>query len=99
MKSYPIDIKPFGENAILLEWPHKVEDEILYDILDFMDFLKFQKDVDCELIPAYNSLTVICHNQSIDIEKTKGFVSRIPRFGKKGLLEKGKQFMGNTRLL
>ncbi len=75
MKSYPIDIKPFGENAILLEWPNKVEEEILYDILDFMDFLKSQKGVDCEMIPAYNSLTVICHNKSINVQRTKGFVS------------------------
>ena len=40
MKSYPISIKPFGERAVLVEWPSKVEVSILADILDFMDAFK-----------------------------------------------------------
>ena len=67
MSDYPISLIPFGEEAILIEWPAKVEEAILYDILVFSEYLK----AECldpslwELIPAYNSLTLV-HRKKID---------------------------------
>lgn len=48
-----------------MEWPARVEETILYDILVFTDYLK----TDCldtkvwEFVPAYNSLTLICRHK------------------------------------
>lgn len=59
MKKYPITAKPFGEKAVLIEWPNRVEEAILDDILRFKTFLESEIDGDHELVPAYNSLTLI----------------------------------------
>ena len=83
MSNHPISLKPFGDQAILIEWPAKVEESILYDILIFSEYLKS----DCldiqnwELVPAYNSLTLI-HRHKIDapsdvIEQLKSWYSNI----------------------
>ncbi|MGI9546989.1 MAG: 5-oxoprolinase subunit PxpB [Flavobacteriaceae bacterium] len=61
MSEYPISLKSFGDQAILIEWPAKVDERILYDILVFAQHLK----AECldpalwEFIPAYNSLTIV----------------------------------------
>lgn len=60
MKSDTIAIKPFGEQAISIEWPNRVEEAILNDILEFKTYLKDHLDSDdWEMVPAYNSLTLI----------------------------------------
>ncbi len=74
MKSYPINIKSFGEHAILLEWPHRVEDEILFDILNFREFFKSKLGEDYELIAAYNSLTVVNEKKGVDLEEAEHLV-------------------------
>ncbi|KQC28986.1 5-oxoprolinase subunit PxpB [Flagellimonas eckloniae] len=66
MNKYPITIKPFGENAVLIEWPNKVEEVILDDILRFQAFLQLEIENDWEFIPAYNSLTLINLKTKID---------------------------------
>lgn len=73
MSSYPISIRPFGEDAILIEWPNEVSEAILYDILDFAESFKliFKDSINWELIPAYNSLTIINRKIKIDFSKTK----------------------------
>ncbi len=73
MSSYPISIRPFGEDAILIEWPNEVSEAILYDILDFAESFKlvFKASNKWELIPAYNSLTLINRENNIDFSKTK----------------------------
>lgn len=66
MNKYPITIKPFGQNAVLIEWPHKVEELILEDILRFQTLLESEIENDWEFIPAYNSLTLINLKTAID---------------------------------
>jgi len=58
---YPITTKPYGANAILIEWPKEVAPEILNDILQFINHLKSHclNGTEWEFIPAYNSLTLI----------------------------------------
>ena len=83
MSDYPISLKSFGDQAILIEWPAHVEEDILYDILGYSEFLKTEclDSKNWELIPAYNSLTLV-HNKSIDnssdlIEKLRGWYTGI----------------------
>ena len=59
MKNYPLSIKPFGENAVLIEWPNQVSESILNDILRFEAFLKHKLHENFEFVSAYNSLTII----------------------------------------
>ncbi len=68
MKQYSIAIKPFGVHAVLIEWPDRVEEDILDDILTFSSYLKEECLINetFELVPAYNSLTVILRNTTID---------------------------------
>ncbi|WP_297794996.1 5-oxoprolinase subunit PxpB [uncultured Eudoraea sp.] len=73
MSSYPISIRPFGEQAILIEWPNEVSEAILYDILDFAESFKldFKDALNWELVPSYNSLTLINRNKSIEFSKIR----------------------------
>jgi KipI family sensor histidine kinase inhibitor len=71
VKSYPISIKPFGERAVLVEWPSKVEVSILADILDFMDAFKELKLPGWEMSVAYNSLTMVCNDEHLDFDNIR----------------------------
>ncbi|MEM9141590.1 MAG: 5-oxoprolinase subunit PxpB [Bacteroidota bacterium] len=67
MTHYPITIRPFGVHAILIEWPAQVDENILENILYFQHQLKtkyLSKD-EWELIPAYNSLTLVFRSAQI----------------------------------
>lgn len=74
MKSYPITVKPFGQQAILVEWPNKVEESILSDILGFIDCFKALNLPNWEMSAAYNSLTMVNYDGKIDFEKTKELI-------------------------
>lgn len=86
MNAHSISIKPFGKHAVLIEWPNKVEEEILNDILHFNQYLKqnhLEKNI-WETVPAYNSLTLIQKDRPIDFKTFEGQI-------RKWYLEKGKQ--------
>ena len=71
MSTYPISIRPFGVHAVLVEWPNKVEEAILDDILQFIQHLKtncLKKVEEWELVPSYNSLTLIHRKKAIDFK-------------------------------
>nr|WP_273275481.1 5-oxoprolinase subunit PxpB [Maribacter polysiphoniae] len=73
MMEYPISIRSFGEHAVLIEWPNEVDDAILEDIIQFRSFLK-QNCLDpqeWEMVPAYNSLTLIDRERAIDYQMFK----------------------------
>lgn len=73
MGKYDVKIKPFGSQALLIEWPALVSEQVLEDIQTFSLHLKAHSlFTDCEYIPSYNSLTLV-FRQSISyskIEKT-----------------------------
>ncbi len=71
MKKYPITIKPFGERAILVEWPNQVEESILQDILSFISAFEELKISGWELVPAYNSVTMVYNLGSLNFEEIK----------------------------
>ncbi len=73
MSTYDISIRPFGIHSILVEWPNRVEEAILEDILQFIQHLENHcfEDEKWEMVPAYNSLTLINREKPIDFENFK----------------------------
>lgn len=67
MKKFPIQIKAFGEQALLIEWPNKVDTNILSDILRFEKKLH-GKLKNFEAVPSYNSLTIIGLDAVVEAE-------------------------------
>ncbi|GGW32396.1 5-oxoprolinase subunit PxpB [Arenibacter certesii] len=68
MKNYNISFRQFGLHTILVEWPKKVEEDVLLDILKFVRHLKKNHLYvpEWEFIPAYNSLTLVCRNKVLN---------------------------------
>ena len=73
MSNYPISIRPFGEHAVLVEWPNRVDEQILEDILQFSSYLKKEclDNKEWELVSAYNSLTLIQRKRKVKFEAFK----------------------------
>lgn len=73
MAKFKLDIKRFGERAVLVEWPHEISESILLDMLQFQDYLK--RDVlnteTWELSGIYHSLTLISKEKIDDFEALK----------------------------
>ena len=73
MSNYSLSIRPFGVHAILVEWPNEVQEAILNDILQFTSYL----ESNClnvnkwEIVPSYNSVTLILREEPIDFNKLK----------------------------
>ncbi len=78
MRNYSLSIRPFGVHAILIEWPNEVQEAILEDILQFTNYL----ETNClnkkkwEIVPAYNSVTLILREKPIDFDKLKQRLER-----------------------
>jgi len=70
--SFNLRYKPFGERSILIEWPERIDENILQDIIRFKDQIyKNNIKVIVELKIAYNSLLIIyntvCRNFENDV--------------------------------
>ena len=70
--SFNLSYKPFGERSILIEWPERIDENILQDIIRFKDLIhKNNIKVIVELKIAYNSLLIgydtICRNFENDV--------------------------------
>ena len=64
--------KRFGDRAILIEWPNKIDEVMLADIVLFKALIISNKKDDIEeCVSAYNSLTVIHHTELIDFPAEK----------------------------
>lgn len=57
MVNYDLTYKTYGNQAILIDWPPRIEKEILQDILSFQNVLKDQK-IRTSVV-AYHSLMVV----------------------------------------
>lgn len=73
MSPYSIIIKPFGSHAILIAWPNEVKEEILNDVLAFEEHLKTKclDDNEYELVPSYNSITLIQRENPLNFQQMK----------------------------
>lgn len=69
---YQLVFKPYGESAILIEWPKKIDENILTDIREFVqkiEHLKNKEIVDVNFV--YNSLLIIYDNDLIKYQDLK----------------------------
>ena len=58
--AFKLTYKPFGERAILVEWPQLINDDILKDIINFKKKIeKFNIESLVEIKSSYNSLLII----------------------------------------
>lgn len=56
---YELQYKRYSERAILIEWPVKIDENILYDLLSFKkSILSFYGKLIVEVISSYNSLLI-----------------------------------------
>lgn len=78
MSAYSISIRPFGVHAILVEWPAKVEEAILDDILQFTKHLKCNclDESIWEIVPSYNSITLIHRKSPIAFADLKNNITK-----------------------
>ena len=75
MKKFPLSIKPFGEKAVLVEWPNEIQETILQDILRFVDSFSKKYPTEWELVPAYNSITMVWSSSSaMDFDMAKATI-------------------------
>ncbi|UAM97120.1 5-oxoprolinase subunit PxpB [Polaribacter litorisediminis] len=62
--------KPFGDNAILIEWETRIDEKILNDIMLFKEKISLEnKHQFTDFIIAYNSLTLQYKNSIPDFKK------------------------------
>nr|WP_298998988.1 5-oxoprolinase subunit PxpB [uncultured Allomuricauda sp.] len=78
MKEVPLTIRPFGEKALLIEWPIEVKESILNDILAFVSAFTNKYQREWELVPAYNSVTMISlSGAKLDFDTAKARVLEV----------------------
>lgn len=67
MNQYQLKYKPYGDRSILIEWPSKIEEVILKDIINFKEKI-LQKYIEqkIHINHAYNSLLVTYYEIIID---------------------------------
>jgi len=67
MSKFDIKVKAFGDHALLIEWPNRIDDQILDDIIRFTSLVLTQEGDDLiNHTPAYNSL-LLQYNSVIDL--------------------------------
>ena len=79
--TYKLQYKPYGSQAILIEWPEDIKDVILKDILNFKIKIEYEIANKIEdLISGYNSLTIKYSIETVsfleEIKKLKEIYSK-----------------------
>lgn len=70
--------KPYGERAILIEWPPGIKEEILYDILAFKRAILEQGSQEIsEVNSAYYSILILFKGRLIDFEKHVHYFNKL----------------------
>jgi len=68
--TFNLKYKPYGNQVILIEWPARIEESILEDIINFKQKIKNDNKYHVQdLIIAYNSLTIKYHYPFKDFKK------------------------------
>ena len=88
MSKYNLTYKPFGTSAILIEWPQKIDEEIISNIVTFDKSIEKNQEV-IDTIIAYNSLT-IRYAMDIDFKEKVAKLKQRYRAQKKQLHQKSK---------
>ena len=90
MQTFELNFKPFGDRAIIIEWPSKIDEDILNDILRFKQSLNIslRKSVDIlDVITAYNSVTLIHKSKVLAYEHKVDILKKIYNKSRSGKLE------------
>ena len=91
MENFPINFKQFGDKAILIEWPEKIDEHILDDILRFKqtlsNSLKLSVDI-IDVISAYNSVTILHQYKITNFNRRVDILKKIHRQSQTVVLEK-----------
>lgn len=67
--SNQLTYKPFGDKALLIEWPATINEEILADILQFKERILADKSARIvECVSGYNSLTIVYTEEILDFK-------------------------------
>lgn len=70
---FTLRYRQYAEKAILIEWPTKVDDELLEDLLSYKKYIEKELDeVIVEVISSYNSL-LVCYLSTIEDIYSKVF--------------------------
>jgi len=81
--SFNLRYKPFGERSILIEWPERIDENILKDIIRFKDLIHENKiKVIVELKLAYNSLLVVYDSVCRNFENDVIFLKKLYKISK-----------------
>ncbi|MFT4537157.1 MAG: inhibitor of KinA [Saprospiraceae bacterium] len=68
MSKFDIQVSQMGESAILIEWPQRIDESILEDVISFKNLvLKSQSNKLVNHTPAYSSL-LLQYDQSLNFE-------------------------------
>lgn len=74
MSKFDIHVKPFGKEAILIEWPFRIDEKILNDIISFKkSILTIEESKLNNYTSGYNSL-LLHYKSIIDFREKKEFV-------------------------
>ena len=85
MDTFQLTYKPYGERSILVEWPSKIDENILYDVLNFKNSVQNSLvESKIEVKSAYNSL-LITYEYSIENINTKVSTLESLYLSKKGV--------------
>ncbi len=69
---YTLVYKNFANKGLLIEWPNRIDEAILDDIINFKkEISKIYKQDSLEFIPAYNSLTIVLNDVKISIDELR----------------------------
>ena len=80
LRTFKLKYKPFGERSILVEWPSKIDESILNDVISFKNTL--QKSIVKEIVDiksAYNSMLIVYH---FTIDDVYGEISTLKKLYK-----------------
>lgn len=63
MKDFKLKYKPYGEHSILIEWPQNIDENILFDVLNFKkEIQKYYDKQKVEIKSAYCSMLISYHS-------------------------------------
>jgi inhibitor of KinA len=66
MDGFQLNFQVFGEKALLISWPERIDKEILKDIIWLKNEIEVRlRDTVWECVPAYQSLTVFFHSEQM----------------------------------
>lgn len=79
MSAFELHIRPYGQYAVLIEWPEEVSPAILDDMLRLKTLLQKAGYTapDWDLVPAYRSMALISNNKVVNPRRLTGQIRSI----------------------